>query len=116
LLTEFVRMIRADGRHNSVREGGGPPPLRLVDKLRNACPALALARRQRTVLRKTLEHTSGGGLEILRDVGRGWWKLCVQRWMDKVEMGERKYIRVSGMRGWVVGEADAGRTVEREDV
>ena len=31
-------------------------------------------------------------------------------------MGERERVRVSGVRGWVVGEADADRTHEREDV
>ena len=36
--------------------------------------------------------------------------------MDNVEMGERERIRISGVRGWVVGEADAGRTHEREDI
>jgi len=55
VLTEFIRMFRADNRRNSVREGSSPLRLRLVDKLRrNASPALALARRQRIVLRKTL--------------------------------------------------------------
>ena len=40
VLIEFVRMSRADGIHNSVREGSSPLRLRLVDKLRrNASPA-----------------------------------------------------------------------------
>ena len=54
VLTEFIRMFRADGGNNSVREGSGPLRLRLVDKLRNADPTLALARRLRSVLRETL--------------------------------------------------------------
>ena len=31
-------------------------------------------------------------------------------------MGERECARVSGVRGWVVCEADAGRTGERDEV
>ncbi len=56
VLTEFVRMFRADGRHNSVREGSGPPRLRLINKLRSASPALTPAPRQRlgAVLHKTV--------------------------------------------------------------
>ena len=42
--------------------------------------------------------------------------------MNNVEAGERECVgvgvgvSVSGVRGWVVGEADAGRTGEREEV
>jgi len=36
--------------------------------------------------------------------------------MDNVEMGERECVRVSGVRGWVVGKADVDHTHEREDV
>jgi len=36
--------------------------------------------------------------------------------MDDVEMGKRERVCISGVRGWVVGEADTGSTHEREDV
>ena len=56
VLTEFIRMFRTEGRHNSVCEGSGPPQLRLINKLCSASPALTLAPRQwlRAVLHKTL--------------------------------------------------------------
>jgi len=76
VLTEFVRMSRADGRHNGVRERSGPPWLRLLNRVRNASLALAFARRLRSVLRETLQQPAGGGLEILQAVGRGW-QLCI---------------------------------------
>ena len=117
LLTKFVSMFRTDSGHNSVRERGGPLWLRLVDELRNANPALALARRLRRVLREALQQADGGSLEVLHDVGCGW-RVCVRRWMDNVKAGERECVGVGGMRRWVaaVGKADAGRAGEREDV
>ena len=44
VLTEFVRMLRADSRHGSVRVRRGPLWLRLIEKLRNPSRALALTR------------------------------------------------------------------------
>jgi hypothetical protein len=65
VLTKFVRMLRGDDEeHNSVRERSGPLWLRLVVKVRNASPSLALTHRLRSVLRE-----NAGGLEILHDVG-----------------------------------------------
>jgi len=54
VLTDFVRMFRADGGDNNVRERSGPLWLRLVDMRRNPSPAVALARRLRSVLRERL--------------------------------------------------------------
>ncbi len=88
-------MFRADGKHNSVRKRSGPIRLRLVDEVRNARPALALARRLRGVLRKALEEAHGGGLEVLDDVLRGG-RVRVRRELDDVDAGERE-------RGCVVG-------------
>ena len=121
LLTEFVSMFRPDSDHNSVRERSSPLWLRLVDELRDANPALALARRLRRVLREALQQADGGSLEILHDVGRGR-RVRVRRWINNVEAGERECVRGDGdgdgVRRWVaaVGEADAGRAGEREDV
>jgi hypothetical protein len=77
-LTKFVGMFRADGRHNGIRKSSGLLRFSLVDELRDASPALALARRQRIVLRETLQQPGGGRLEILHDVGCGW-RLGVRR-------------------------------------
>ena len=54
VLTDFVRMFRADGGDNNVRERSGPLWLRLVDMRRNPSPTVALARRLRSVLRERL--------------------------------------------------------------
>jgi len=37
-------------------------------------------------------------------------------WMNAVETGVRECVGGSGVRGWVVGEADTGRTGEREEI
>ena len=44
VLTESVHMFRANVGHNIVRERRNPLRLYLVDKLRNASPALAFSR------------------------------------------------------------------------
>jgi hypothetical protein len=93
LLTEFISMFRPDSGHNSVRERGSPLWLRLFDELRNANPALALARRLRRVLREALQQADGGSLEVLHDVGRGR-RVCVRRWIDNVKTGERECVGV----------------------
>ena len=115
VLTESVRIFRVDGEHNSVRERSHPLWHRLVDKPHNPSPALAFSCRLRSVLRETLEQAGGGGLETLHGVGGGWC-VCVRRWMNNIEMGVREYVGVSGVRGSVIGRADADGTGEREEV
>ena len=115
VLTDSVRMFRADGGHNNVWERSGPLYLRLVDMRRNPSPAVALARRLRSVLRERLYQADGGDLEIPQNIRHGWC-VCIRRWMNNVETGERVCVGVSGLRGWVIGKADARGIGECEGV